>query len=571
MKHMVLWTLLFMAFHAIAQTPTIQIQVSSSNLRAGQPFTIRYTVSGNSKASVVEDPSCDGFDMASAGQSSSSSVSIINGKMTSSAKIILDYRCTPLKSGTFTVNPIKVKVGSSVVSSNSLNVTIGEGSADDIKKLKTSNFVAKTSLSKPEVYVGEFLSVRTSLIRNPQLNILQFNHTGLSFPQELIVEDTKEYEKEGYVDYNGLNYYENGIGEYIVRPNSVGDVEIDPTTLELTYLTEYNQYANQSVKGNVGKLKVKPLPTGAPKSFDNQIGTNYKLEVIYSTNDLKAGDALEVHVKVSGTGNLNLITPPALTFPSDFDTYDPETKNQYKLTSNGYSGSREFHYLLIPRHHGTYEIPGLKMAYFDLASGSYKELSADPQTVTVQKNGNSTPATTNPSVTKQEEVEVMNNEIRHIVYDTALQPSGISFYGSGKFWLSLTSPFLLTLGLFLFMGRKKDEEESEVQVKKNASKDAIKALKSAELKLQERDDNGFYEELYKGMMNFISKKLDVPLSQLTKESLHGKIGDETISVPLVQILEECEMARFAPITHSGAMDTMDKARSIIQKIDKYAS
>ena len=76
------------------------------------------------------------------------------------------------------------------------------------------------------------------------------------------------------------------------------------------------------------------------------------------------------------------------------------------------------------------------------------------------------------------------------------------------------------------------------------------------------------------MLQYLSNKFAVPTSSLTKETigstlLSHALDSETIS-EFLRILDECEMARFAPISHQGAQQTMDKTKSIIQNIEKNA-
>jgi hypothetical protein len=334
----------------------------------------------------------------------------------------------------------------------------------------------------------------------------------------------------------------------------------------------FSQGNLENLTSNSPTITVNSLPSGAPESFDNQVGKSYELEVDYSTTQLKAGEPIDVKVKVSGKGNLKQLNAPELTFPLDFDTYEPEIDGNTKLSiSSGFTGSKEFNYLVIPRHHGTYEIPAFEFSYYDLNSGSYQTLSHPAQTIQVEKSANSTPATNAGSgnTVAKEDVEVINKEIRHIAYNTDLTYSETTFFRSGLFWTGITLPFVFMLGGLIFAAVR--PKEKVVDKKKTASKTVLKVLKVAEQKLSEQDNLSFYEELYKGLMRYLSNKLECPYSELTKETLAAKLANKKLSDAALSIIEECEMARYTPLTQAGAQDTMSKTKNLIQEIEKHVS
>lgn len=477
----------------------------------------------------------------------------------------------PTKEGDVTIGPFSFQMNGETFSSESYVIHVGKGNPNTPIIKQNANYFIRIDVSKKELYQGDHALVSYTLYsRSSNISIQDYDFPMANgFWAEDISGGNQGFQ-QSQETINGMAYLKVPLKKELIYAQKTGKVEIPAFNLQL-YVGGgfFSQGSTENLTSNSVTLDVKPLPSGAPSDFDNQVGKSYELDVSYSTLDLKAGEPIDVKVKISGKGNLRQLNPPTLIFPSDFEAYDPDVNDKTSMSASGISGYKEFTYLVIPRHHGIYEIPALTYSYYDLGSGSYKTLSSEPRTINVAKSENSTPATTNGNATHQEEVEVLNNEIRHIVYDTELSPEDSSFYGSGKFWISITSPFALTIGLFIFFGLKKEEREDVTSLKKKASKEAVKALKAAETKLAEKDDNGFYEELYKGLMTFISKKLDTPLSQLSKEGLSGKIEDPELYASLVDTLEECEMARFAPVTHAGALETMNKAKELIQKIERH--
>jgi ribosomal protein S15P/S13E len=177
------------------------------------------------------------------------------------------------------------------------------------------------------------------------------------------------------------------------------------------------------------------------------------------------------------------------------------------------------------------------------------------------------------NITKKEDVSILNQEIRHISSQTSFHPKDTYFFKSKTFWIGLVSSPTLFVATFLFLLFRPQKDEKKI-TQKSASRKALKILNEAKKHLDSKDDLLFYESLYKGLLQYLSNKFSVPTSTLTKESiketlLQNKVEENSVNL-FIKIVEECEMARFAPITHAGAENTMNQAVSIIQNIEKNA-
>lgn len=482
----------------------------------------------------------------------------------------------PTKKGTVKIDPFTFYMNGESYTSDSFTLNVGEGDPKAKIIPKNSNYFLRIDISKSDLYIGEHALVTYKLYSHYS----NISITNYDFPMTngLWKEEIKSGSKgwpQTQETIGGKAYLVIPLKKEIIYAQKTGEVEIPGITVDLNIGGGFfSQGTKETIKSNSPTLKVKPLPKGAPISFDNQVGKNYKLEMSYSTNSLKSGDALDVKIKLKGEGNIKKMNPPVLDFPSDFEVFDAEVEDKIKISTSGTSGSKEFSYLIIPRHHGTYEIPEFKYSYFDISTKSYETLTFPAQTLDIEKGDNESIASTNNFNTNKEEVEVLNNEIRHITEKTTLEKSGTYFFKSTSYWIGLCLPPVLFLAAFLFLGLKPKERDESVFAKKNASKKAFKTLAAADAYLQSKDDLGFYEALYKGMLEYLSNKFAVSTSSLSKENIKATLLshsiDESLTTEFMSILDECEIARFAPITHSGAQQTMDKTKSIIQNIEKNA-
>ena len=57
---------------------------------------------------------------------------------------------------------------------------------------------------------------------------------------------------------------------------------------------------------------------------------------------LKVDDPLDIHIEISGNGNLKQLDMPKLSLPQDLEKYPEETKSNIKVSENGIYGKRNF-------------------------------------------------------------------------------------------------------------------------------------------------------------------------------------------------------------------------------------
>ena len=288
---------------------------------------------------------------------------------------------------------------------------------------------------------------------------------------------------------------------------------------------------------------------------------------------LKTNDAITIKLVISGTGNLKLISNPEIKFPDDFEVYDPKVDNQVRLTKEGLTGNKVIEYLAIPRHAGTYKIPGVSFSYFDIRSKSYKTLNTEDYVINVEKGaGNADQVIAN--FTNKEDLKVLGEDIRYIKQnEVTFQPKGSFFYGSMSYWLFYIIPALAFI-LFFIIYRKQAAENANVAKMrtKKANKVAIKRMKLAGKLLSENKKDAFYDEVLKALWGYISDKLNIPVSRLSKDNIEEKLRNHGVSEELIKeflnALNDCEFARFAPGDENQAMDKVySSSIEVISKME----
>lgn len=107
-----------------------------------------------------------------------------------------------------------------------------------------------------------------------------------------------------------------------------------------------------------------------------------------------------------------------------------------------------------------------------------------------------------------------------------------------------------------------------------ANKVAKKRLRSAELFMKKHQSEQFYQEVLRALWGYLSDKLNIPVSQLTRQNIVDNLANrgvsDEISNEIVVILDECEMARYTPDSSldSNVEAIYDKAVQAINALDK---
>ncbi|HEY9533599.1 MAG TPA: BatD family protein, partial [Mucilaginibacter sp.] len=241
-------------------------------------------------------------------------------------------------------------------------------------------------------------------------------------------------------------------------------------------------------------------------------------------------------------------------------------------TANGASGSRIYNYLVIPRHKGDYTIDPVSFSYFNPATGKYVTLTTGPFKIKVEKGLNENNVTA-LSGDDQEDVKLLNKDIRYIkTGDAGLYEEGDRFFGSAGFYLLLLLGPVLCIGAFFYRNQMRRNNADVAKVKsRRAGKVAAKHLANANKEMQANNTHAFYEAVFKGLYGYLSDKLNISYADLDREAittaLRTKSAKEETIGELLDTLDLCEMARYAPVTHISAQQVFEKAKGVINAIE----
>lgn len=549
-------------------------------------------------------PSIKGFDvLMGPSRSQQSSIQIINGKRTSNSSTAFTYILLAGNPGTYTIPAASVEVNGEKVFSNAISIKVlpqdqtsgnsgnnGGGSASSSRsqaagsRISANDLFITATASKTTVHEQEAILLTYKVYTVVNLRQLYGKMPDLKgfHTQEVELPQQKTFTLE---HYKGRNYNTTVWSQYVLFPQQTGKLEIPSITFDGVVAQQtisddpfdafFNGGGYVEVKKKITTPKVvinvQPLPA-KPAGFSGAVG-EFKLASSINATDVKTNDAVTIKLTLSGTGNMKLIGTPEVKFLQDFEIYDPKVTDDYKLTNSGLTGTKTFEYLAIPRHAGNFTIPAIEFTYFDLKSNSYKTLKTEAYNLKVAKGqGNADQVISD--FTNKESVKMLGKDIRFIkLGDSSLRPKGDFFFGTVGYYLCYLIPLLLFVVFAVIYRQKALENANVAKVKtKKANKVATRRMKLAGKLLAENKKNEFYDEVLKALWGYISDKLSIPVSQLSKDNIEAELTNygvqEALIAEFIGVLNECEYARYAPGNENEAMDKVYSASvEVISKME----
>ncbi len=565
----------------------------------GDQFRLSYTVN-TQKVKNFRAPSIKGFDVLM-GPSRSYSMQSVNGNTTET--LTFTYILLAQKEGEYTIpgatitangdqmlsNSVKIKVlpADKTNSSQSGNTQSTSRSSSSGTSISNNDLFITATASKTTAYEQEAILLTYKIYTVVDLrgfdNVKLPDFKGFH-SQEVELPNDRRW---GLEHYKGRNYHSTIYRQFVLFPQQSGKLTIDAARFDASIekMDAIDDPFEAFFNGGAGSIQikktlmtpkltidVKPLPAGKPADFSGGVG-EFNISSSINSTKVKTNDAITVKVVISGTGNLKLVGEPEVKFPEDFEVYDPKVDSKFRLTNAGLSGNKVIEYLAIPRNAGTYKIPAIKFSYFDIKSRSYKTLTTEEYTVQVEKGaGNASQTIAN--FTNKEDLKVLNEDIRFIKQnDVKLSPKGKYFFGSMGYWLFYIIPGLIFIACFLIYRKQIAANANVAKVRtKKANKVAVKRMKQAGKLLAANEKDAFYDEVLKALWGYISDKLSIPVSQLSKDNIEEELRKYGVAEDLIKeflnALNSCEFARFAPGDANQAMDKVySDSLEVISKME----
>lgn len=577
----ILFVLVLMSISIMAQELTV---IAPSQVKTGNAFQVKFEC--NAKATNFKAPNFGGLTVQSGPyQGSSSSVSIINGKVNKSESYTFTYLLYADQEGTFTIGPASCTADGKTVKSTSATIKVVKGNPNsgssapsrggaydqqqqqqrqNQASMDAKSLFVRMGINKTNPYLGEECIITYKIYT--QLSLHRYEIDKLSGIKGFWSEDLSEGKelKQYEETVDGRRYTVAEIRRGAIYGQQTGTQKIEPLQMDVLAMVPVQRrrtgtiwdlfddpFFNQAqavekhLTSNSLSIKVKDLPAVSDdKNFSGAVG-KFTAKAAVDQTEVKANEAVTYSLTINGHGNLMLIEAPEMEFPKVFEVYDPKISDKLSRSDGGISGSRTFEWVLIPQSAGNYEIPSLTFTYFDPSTGKYVTTNTDSFSIKVAKGDGSH----NIVSSTKNDVNKLNDDINHIKtkLGRVIDPNRKDL----NFILFVIFISLLANLILLFGRKRQDFMKDEVGVRQSrAIKQAKKRLRNAEKYLGEGKDSLFYEEIYKALWGCLSDKYRIPMSQLSRETVTARLEERKIPQEqfalIMGTLESVDEARFAP-------------------------
>jgi hypothetical protein len=578
--------LIFFISGVLSAQVSFDAKVSKKQLGINERLRVDFTM--NTDGDDFEPPSFENFTVVG-GPSQSINNSWINGVRSFSKSY--SYFLAPKKRGEFTIGQATIKINGEIYKTLSRKITV-TAAVDKPKDPNDPDYIASEKIhlvaevSKTNPYLNEAITVVYKLY------VAQ--GTGVRNWREIDNPRYSDFWSQN-IDLKGINNIQNGtykgedyrfviLRKTVLYPQKTGKLNIEPLSLDITvevpskrrdvFGRSFMSTVNQTVSSGNRTINVKPLPeNGKPEDFFGAVG-NFDFKLSTNKQTLKATEALELKVRVSGKGNLKLFQLPKLVLPSALEVYEPEHSENVQIRGSGMQGAISDTYTVVPNYQGSYPIPNVSFSYFDLKTKRYKTLTSERLIIEVNEGPvSASNSNNNTSVSVAENIINSSlNQFSSFKTTTSFEPiQAKPFFKSYLFWILLLTPFLL-IPSTIFMVRNRMTRALDVAGNKirKTNRLARKYLSAAKKSLGQKER--FYNALERALHNYLKSKLHLETSEFNKEKIRELLGDKNIGSETLEgfilLLTSCEIARYTPLSAVDMQNDYVKAAQVINALDK---
>ena len=274
----------------------------------GEAFRVEFALNAKPDEDSFRAPSFEGFDvLAGPAVSTGSSIQIVNGSMSKSVNCTYTFVLLPKEAGNYTIGVAEVAVDGEVVRTNSLPIqVVEEGSAPAVQgstgerrqQREQNQTTAQNRIAEDDVLLRAVVS-KSTLYKNEPLHVTYKLYTRVPFvdysfeaaptfngfwAQDLMSKKTNA--QSSRETYNGKVYETYVLGDWLLYPQQVGQLRIDPMgmTIVAQVVVQSRNYdpffgsghevynVPRKVQSQPVQITVKQLPAGAPASFSGAVG-----------------------------------------------------------------------------------------------------------------------------------------------------------------------------------------------------------------------------------------------------------------------------------------------------------
>lgn len=596
---------MFITGIAIGQQPSVSVHAPGQVVQ-GRNFTVTIRVQ-NANAQVNNGPELKGCTLRfGPAVSTMESHEYVNGR--ASSTYIRDYSFTYYaeKAGSVTIPSISVNADGKTLKTQPRTLTIlppdkadrqaqqnagapaGGGTVrSNAGRARANDLIVTVTMSKNHIYEQEAIIATIKVYTKH--NISSFRATTLPSFDGFLSEELDVREEPKIEHFRGDNYYSVVLKRCLLYPQKSGTLTVNSGRYDVTletyeeisngfFITRRPVQQNITTSSNKVSVVVSPLPSPQPANFSGAVGS-FKASVNLEPSLLRTNDAATYTYTVTGTGNIKYLKAPDMDFGPNVEEYEPETESDAHFNGKDMTGTFTAKYTIVPQQVGQLKIPAEEFVYFNPQSKKYVTVSLPGFDKKVIKGSDSAQS----AVVQQ---KTGDKTLDDILYIKPLKSSDLEKDASRTFhsWYYILCYIIIFAGLIfaIIVYRRYVKINSNATLRRTAraNKVAGKRLRQAREYMQAHKNDEFYASLASALWGYISDKLGIPASALTRENISERLLETGAPAPLVEktidVLDQCEMARFTP-QHSddeiaglyrNSVDVINGLEAVKSKVNK---
>jgi len=569
------------AIIALAADPVkLTLTVDSPVTQVGEPIQAEVSISGRS-GSQPELTGANNFKVL--GTSSGHSVQLVNGVLTVSTTVA--YSLVPLHEGASDITAV-LRLGNQTVRSNTIRVTVGAnrggttappGTAPSIPPQgappvdqdgKNAPIFLRASLTPKNPIVGGQVTAEYYVHIREGIQPKRFNITAMPEFTGFVSYELPTSNNLSFVPetIEGQNFRAALIKRWALFPVGPGEATAGPIEVQLEVpqrrrrpsfgIDPFENFDSFFGQGKIVSLSSPPVNITArpapaanrPPDWDAAVG-NYTVRAQLDRSEVPVGEPLELKIVVSGDGNVDAVKRPALRLDNRLRIYSEKDKPEVAVGVERVSGQKTFETILIASAPGDFEIPELRLPFFDPEKNDYRVATAAPLRFKATGQALAEKPQTQ-GVISRESIELRGRDLRYIRPNlTQLRLRGPALVAAPWIWIALGAWPLLVLGLMLYQLRSgRLRADRRTWRSRRAMREAKQRLAEAEKLLGQQDAIKFYAELHRAVLGFIADKLDAAAPGLGRQELMELLTQRGVNQQAIDVLDalwrEADEVRF---------------------------
>ena len=572
------FTILFFALNCLFISAQVKFDATVSKNKLGLNERLRVDFVMNQNGDNFSPPDFENFQIIG-GPNQSISTKYVNGERSFSKTY--SYFLQPLRKGSLRIKQASIEIDGEEYKSLPIEVIITDSvnqPSDSVTQYYNDEDIELRALiSKTSPYVNEPITIVYKLYYKAPIRVSNAQETETPKYKDFWNQDIKIPQLKIQSEiYKGQNYNVVEWKKVVLYPQKSGLLEISPLSINLMLdvPTDKRDFfgniiidqTSQFISTGTRRINVKQLPlNNMPSSFTGAVG-EFEFDVILDKSSLRATESFQAELKVKGRGNLKLFDLPDLLVPGSMELFEPQREESINTNLSGMNGSVTKLFTVIPRFQGSFPIEQVEFSYFDPKLEKYKILKSPRLTIDVYDG----PTISNPSVNNTNTISP-NDSFRFIKINTKLMKiNNDEFFESEIFYILISSPFAMVIAFVMLTAYKRKRKSSFTETQRIQHKEIDKMINTAKESLN--DKNVFYDLIEKAVYKTLLLKFSLNIDNLNKEKIKSTLRvkgiDEKNISKIIQLIENCENAKYSRSSNSIMNNDLNTAKEIINLIQK---